>query len=89
MRQILEQTCLPVKQYFFHIDAFVLLLFLRNITNFKFVGKSKKVRKAKKVRLLSQDEDVLEDNEVKQDEVYEISSGDEDSSQGMKSMNSS
>ncbi|KAL1810482.1 hypothetical protein DCAR_0730183 [Daucus carota subsp. sativus] len=47
-------------------------------------GKSKKVRKAKKVRLLSQDEDVLEDNEVKQDEVYEISSGDEDSSQGMK-----
>ncbi|KAL8118596.1 hypothetical protein AgCh_016202 [Apium graveolens] len=47
-------------------------------------GKSKKVRKAKKPRLLSQNEDVLEDNEGKQDEVYEISSGDEDSSQGMK-----
>lgn len=53
-----------------------------------FVGKSKKARKAKKVHLLSQNEDALEDDEGKQDGVYEISSGDEDSSQGMKSMNS-
>lgn len=53
-----------------------------------FVGKSKKLRTAKKDHLLSQNEDVLEDNEGKQDGVYEISSGDEDSSQGMKSMNS-
>lgn len=47
-------------------------------------GKSKKVRKAKKARLVSENEDVLEDNESKQAGVYEISSGDEDSSQGMK-----
>lgn len=60
------------------------------IGTFCAVGKSRKARRSKKGHLSSKKEEkALEKSEPAQDEVYEISSGDEDCSRGMRSMISS